>query len=127
MAAKKAHFEELTAFADAIEKIIEKVFADDIVIDDNLKGSMSMIRAIITSKVLREFLPKLGCQAIADIPEPSSLDADYAKQCAMYLLNVKRKIKNISDMATGQLPPKATDVTDDNSNPEDANPDEPTM
>lgn len=128
MAAKKAHFEELTAFADAIEKIIEKVFADDIVIDDNLKGSMGMIRAIITSKVLREFLPKLGCQAIADIPEPSSLDADYAKACAMYLLNVKRKIKNITDMASGQLPPKQTDGLDENLNPEEEeNPEEPTM
>ena len=128
MAAKKAHFEEITAFSDAVEKIIEKVFADDIVVDDNLKGSMGMIRAIITSKVLREFLPKLGCQAIADIPEPSSIDADYAKNMVLYLTNIKRRIKNLADLAGGQLPLKVTDQLNA-GNPEEnpENPEEPMM
>lgn len=104
MAAKKAHFEEIQSFADMIEKIVNIIYSDETVVDDDLKSNMSVIRAAITSKLLREFLPKLGCQAIADIPEPSGIDADYAKEIFMYLSNLKRRIKNAADLVKGQLP-----------------------
>ena len=112
MAVKKAHFEEIQSFADAIEKIVSIIYSDDICVDDELRGNMNAIRATITSKILREFLPKLGCQAIADIPEPSAIDADYAKNVVLYLSNIKRRIKNLSDMVKGQLPINADASTD---------------
>lgn len=110
MAVKKAHFEEIQAFADAVEKIVQIIYSDDVVVDDELKSNMGTIRAVITSKILREFLPKLGCQAIADIPEPSSIEADYATKMVLYLKNIKRRIKNLGDLANGTLPKSAEDA-----------------
>ena len=107
MAAKKAHFEEIQAFADMIEKIVAIIYSDETVVDEDLKSNMSVIRAAITSKLLREFLPKLGCQAIADIPEPRSIDADYARNIFLYLSNIKRRIKNAADFVKGNLPPNS--------------------
>lgn len=108
MAVKKAHFEEIQSFSEMIEKIVGIIYNDDIVIDDELKSNMGVVRAAITSKLLREFLPKLGCTAIADIPEPSALDADYAKDVMLYLANIKRRIKNLSELTKGNLPPSKT-------------------
>ena len=110
MAAKKAHFEEIQSFAEMIEKLVSIIYSDDTVIDDELKGSMPVIRATITSKLLREFLPKLGVQAIADIPEPTAIDADYAKGIFLYLQNLKKRISNLGHLVKGDLPNSATDV-----------------
>ena len=114
MAAKKAHFEEIQSFAEMIEKLVTIIYSDDTVIDDELKGSMPVIRATITSKLLREFLPKLGVQAIADIPEPTAIDADYAKGIFLYLQNLKRRIANIGHLIKGDIPASA-----ENPNPEE--------
>lgn len=114
MAAKKAHFEEIQSFAEMIEKLVTIIYSDDTVIDDELKGSMPVIRATITSKLLREFLPKLGVQAISDIPEPTAIDADYAKGIFLYLQNLKRRIANIGHLIKGDIPASA-----DNPNPEE--------
>ena len=114
MAAKKAHFEEIQSFAEMIEKLVTIIYSDDTVIDDELKGSMPVIRATITSKLLREFLPKLGVQAIADIPEPTAIDADYAKGIFLYLQNLKRRIANIGHLIKGDIPTSA-----ENPNPEE--------
>lgn len=114
MAAKKVHFEEIQSFAEMIEKLVTIIYSDDTVIDDELKGSMPVIRATITSKLLREFLPKLGVQAIADIPEPTAIDADYAKGIFLYLQNLKRRIANIGHLIKGDIPASA-----ENPNPEE--------
>lgn len=105
MAAKKAHFEEVNAYMDMIDKAVAIIYSDDIVVDDELKGSMQTIRAAITSQLLREFLPRLGCQVIADIPEPNGISADYAKNTFLYLSNLRARIKHLSDLVKGQLPP----------------------
>ena len=107
MAAKKAHFEEIQSFAEMIEKLVTIIYSDDTVIDDELKGSMPVIRATITSKLLREFLPKLGVQAISEIPEPTAIDADYAKGIFLYLQNLKRRIANIGHLIKGDIPASA--------------------
>ena len=132
MAAKKAHFEEIQSFADMIEKIVNIIYSDETVVDDDLKSNMSVVRAAITSKLLREFLPKLGCQAIADIPEPSGIDANYAKEIFLYLSNLKRRIKNAADLVKGQLPansnaaPVTTEETTTSGEEERPNPEEGT-
>lgn len=105
MAAKKAHFEEINAYMEMIQKAVEVIYADDIVVDEELKGSMNTVRAAIVSQLLREFLPRLGCQAIADIPEPNGVNADYAKNIFLYLSNLRARIKHLSDLVKGNLPP----------------------
>lgn len=123
MAAKKAHFEEIQSFAEMIEKLVSIIYSDDTVIDDELKGSMPVIRATITSKLLREFLPKLGVQAIADIPEPTAIDADYAKGIFLYLSNLKKRIGNLGHLVKNELPTDAQKPEEDlggEENPEEA-------
>lgn len=116
MVVKKAQYEELTSFIDAVQKLIDIIYSDDVAVSDDLRGNMTSIRAIILSQVVREFLPKLGIQAVADIPSPTHIQADYSKETNLMLLNLQRKIKNLIDLAKSQLPPKA-DLNLDN--PED--------
>ena len=123
MAVKKAQFEEIQSFSDMIEKIVGIIYSDDIVVDDELKGNMNVIRAAITSKLLREFLPKLGCNAIADIPEPRAIDANYARDVFLYLSNIKRRIKNLADLAKGTLPSNKGDSSA-GTQPEETPPEE---
>lgn len=109
MTVKKAHIEEVNALVDAVQKILDVIYSDDVIANDELKGNMSSIRAIIMSSTLRGFLPKLGVQAIAEIPDPTHVEADYSKDLTLSLLNLQRRLSNITKLAKKELPYTADD------------------
>ena len=111
MVVKKAQYEEITAFIDAVQKLIDIIYSDDVCASDELRGNMGGIRAIILSQIVREFLPKLGVQSIAEIPTPTHIEADYTREINLMLLNLARRVKNAVDLAKGTLPGK-TDVNE---------------
>jgi hypothetical protein len=111
MTIKKSHLEEINALIDAVQKVLEIVYSDDVIANDELKSNMSSIRAIIMSSTLREFLPKLGVQAIAEIPDPTHVEADYSKGLTLNLLNLQRRLSNLTKVAKKELPNTAGDNT----------------
>lgn len=109
MTIKKSHLEEISSLIDAVQKVLDIVYSDDVIANDELKGNMNAIRAIIMSSTLREFLPKLGVQAIAEIPDPTHVEADYSKNLTLNLLNLQRRLSNLTKVVKKELPNTAGD------------------
>lgn len=99
----KAHFEEVQSYTDAVQKMLETIYPDDIAPNDDLKPMMATLRAQVASNLLREFLPKLGFHQIASVPNPDELDGDYSSKILLYLNNSKRRYENLIKMASGQM------------------------
>ena len=109
MTIKKSHIEEINSLIDAVQKVLDIIYSDDVIANDELKSNMSSIRAIIMSSTLREFLPKLGVQAIAEIPDPTHVEADYSKNLTLNLLNLQRRLSNLTKLVKKELPYTAGD------------------
>ena len=107
VATNKAHFEEITAHIDAIARMVETVYPDDIAPSDELRSLMVSIRSVVVSNILREFLPKLGFHEIASLPLPEEIDSDMSARMIMLLNNFKRRFDNLEKLGKGELPPNA--------------------
>lgn len=103
MSTSKAHFEELGAEADAIQKLLELIYPDDVAPSDELKNYMSAVRAMVASKLVREFLPKLGVHEIAEVPSIVDIDTDETAKILQFLGNLKNRAQHIEKLVTGQL------------------------
>ena len=111
MSTSKAHFEELNAEADAIEKLLNLIYPDDAAPSDELKSYMTSLRAIVASKLIKTFLPKLGVHEIADVPDVLDIDTEESKNVILFLANLKRRMDDLTKLATGQLPPEPGEST----------------
>ena len=116
MSTSKAHFEELNAQADAVDKLLNLIYPDDACPADELKSFMSALRAMVASKLIREFLPKLGVHEIASVPSIDEIDSDKAAKITQFLANLKIRFANLQKLMQGQLPP--TQAGADNPPPE---------
>ena len=105
MAATKAKYEEVSSQVDAIDKILEKIYPDDFAVNDEAKGLMGCVRAIIASKCVREFLPTVGFHKIADVPAFEDIDLDESTKALMFINNLKRRFDNLHRAQTNQLAP----------------------
>ena len=63
------------------------------------------LRALAASKLIRQFLPKLGVHEIAEIPSIDEIDTDQMSKVIAFLGNLKRRAEDLSKLITGQLPP----------------------
>ena len=109
MSTSKAHFEELNAEADAIDKLLNLIYPDDVAPSDELKSYMTSLRAIVASKLIKTFLPKLGVHEIAEVPDVLDIDTEESKNIILFLANLKRRMDDLSKLATGQLPTNPED------------------
>ena len=103
MSTSKAHFEELNAQTDAIDKLLNLIYPDDIAVNDELRSIMSSLRALIASKLVREFLPKLGVHEIADVPSVDEIDTEQVKNVLLFLNNLKKRADDLTKLAKGEL------------------------
>lgn len=113
VAANKAKYEEVTSQCDAIDKILEKIYPDDIAVNDDIKNMMTGVRAIVTSKCIREFLPTVGFHSIAEVPSLEELDSDLTVKAVQFLDNLKRRADNMHRMFTDQLATSDTSAISD--------------
>ena len=105
MSTSKAQFEELQSQAETINKMMEMIYPEDMTVDSELKSYMSGLRALAASKLIRQFLPKLGVHEIAEIPSIDEIDTDQMSKVIAFLGNLKRRAEDLSKLITGQLPP----------------------
>ena len=103
MSTSKAHFEELNAQTDAISKLLDLIYPDDIAPSDELRSLMSSLRALIASKLVKEFLPKLGVHEIADVPAIDEIDPEEVKKILLFLANLKKRANDLEKLGLGQL------------------------
>ena len=103
MVGSKAHFEEINAQVDAIDKILDSVYNDDVAPNDDVRSLMASVRAVAKAKLLRDFLPRLGFHEIADIPDIEEISTEQPAKLIMFLNNFKRRMDNIAKLGLNQL------------------------
>ena len=103
MVGSKAHFEEINAQVDAIDKILESIYNDDVAPSDDLRSLMSAVRAVAKAKLLRAFLPKLGFHEIVNVPDIEDISTTEPARLIQFLNNFKRRMDNIAKMGSNQL------------------------
>ena len=104
MSTTKAQYEELQAQADTIQKMLDLLYPDDAAPSDDLRSFMSALRAMVGSKLIKDFLPKLGVHDMADVPSIEEIDTDNLKNLLMFLGNLKARCQHLTQLITGQLP-----------------------
>lgn len=110
MSTSKAHFEELNAEADAVQKLLDMIYPDDVAPSDELKSYMSSLRAIVAAQLIRSFLPKLGVHEIAEVPDILEIDSEKSKEVILFLANLKRRFTDLEKLVTAQLPTNPEDT-----------------
>lgn len=115
MSTSKAHFEEVQAQTEAVNKILEVMFPDDMAPNDELKGLMTTIRALMAAKVIREFLPKLGFHEIAAVPDLEELDDGPIVKAILRLGSIKKRADNQAALQAGKLRDQAKPEGGDSS------------
>ena len=103
MVGNKAHFEEINSQVDAIDKILESIYNDDVAPNDEVRSLMASVRAVAKAKLLRDFLPRLGFHEIADIPDIEEISTEQPAKLIMFLNNFKRRMDNIAKLGQSQL------------------------
>lgn len=107
VAANKAHYEEVQSMVDAMDKVLQTIYPDDIAPNDELRSTLSTIRALVSSNALREFLPKLGFHELATVPNIEEIDDQVSIDVLKRLNELKRRADSISKFVSGQLPAKS--------------------
>lgn len=113
MSTSKAHFEEINAQVDAVNKMLDVIYPDDVAPNDELRSLMASIRAVIASKAFREFLPKLGFHEITEVPSMSDISIDESIKILLRLSEIKKRTDSIVKMHNGQLADQAAAGTGD--------------
>ena len=103
MATNKTQMEELEAQISATEKLVTAIYPDDIAPNDEIKQLMSALRALISSDLIRDFLPKLGYHSIAAVPDITELNADRLTKLSQMLVNLKNQAEQVSKFSLGQI------------------------
>ena len=103
MVGNKAHFEEINSQVDAIDKILESIYNDDVAPNDEVRSLMASVRAVAKAKLLRDFLPRLGFHEIADIPDIEEISTEQPAKLIQFLNNFKRRMDNIAKLGLNQL------------------------
>lgn len=103
MSTSKAHFEEVQAQTEAVSKILDTIYPDDVAPNDELRSLMASIRAIMASQVMREFLPKLGFHNIASVPALDEVDDNMAVKAILRLGEIKKRVDQMAALHAGKL------------------------
>ena len=106
----KAQYEEITGFADCVDKVCSIIYSDELLADSmqDYNGMLKVLRARIKEQMVRNFIKTVGCQSVFDVPPLQDIDMDESEELAMLLINYKRGIDNIKEQvadkvnATGQ-------------------------
>lgn len=113
----KSQYEEIDKYISSLDGVLNAIFSDDQILDQNYKDMMSMIRSCIKADMVRNYINQIGFQSSYDIPFPKDLDFRDPKELYMYVVNNKKKFINwkkyIADKVLG--PNGDGEIQDDGS------------
>lgn len=103
VATSKAHHEEIQAYMDSVQGMVDKIFPDDLAGGDSDASTyLASLRAVIVGNILREFMTKIGFHELASIPTTDEAVMDQVKTTVQFLLNAKRRIENSAKLHKGE-------------------------
>jgi hypothetical protein len=96
MSVSKAQFEEIKSFVESLDGLMNDIFNDDMVPDDQItvKGIMSMIKTTIKSRMAREYIKSIGNHQMFEIPELPEFEDKETRDTIMQFINLLTGIRN---------------------------------
>ena len=100
MSATKAQMEELDSFMDLVDKVVERVYSDDMYgIDDrDAAESIKSIRTLIKSDSVRDFIHSSGLANMFDIPDTEDLPSHKIRDFMRYVKHLNDGMVKFKDM-----------------------------
>ena len=101
----KAQTEEINSFMQCIDGILNTVYNDELLPDDfaAYQNVLRMYRAREKARMAREFIKKIGYNSTFDLPPLDQLDTKDLYTVAMFVINSKRGMDNISEQIGRKL------------------------
>jgi hypothetical protein len=114
VAPDKAQFEELTAFIDAIDKLIESVYNEEIASGNaELQDTIKSIRSAIKAQIISKYTQLIGVTGSFVLPDMTQEIPEDVLKILQSVLNVNKGIK---DQYKLLLPPEANPEEDTGDN-----------
>lgn len=97
IAATKSQLEEMNSYMDTVEKIVETTFSDDLFgIDDrDAAETVKSIRAMLSNKMIRQFVATSGLSHVMEVPEVEDLPTDDIRDFFTMVKNLNRGMVNL--------------------------------
>ena len=90
----KAQYEEITAYSDAVDRILQMIFSENQVMDQDAKEMFTLFRETVKADMIRDYIKQIGFQSSFDIPFPKDIDIKNAFDLYDYVTNQKLKFDN---------------------------------
>lgn len=94
MAIDKAQLEEINAYMGSIDQVLQAVFSDNQVFDQEARDMFTLIRETVKADMVRDFIKQIGFQSSYDIPFPKDIDLKNSFDLYNYISNQKLKFEN---------------------------------
>lgn len=114
----KSQFEEIDKYMSSIQNVLDVIFAEDQIFDQNYSDMMKMIKACVKADMVRNYINQIGFQSSYDIPFPKDINYKDAKELYLYVINNKKKFINwkkyiaekvLGTNADGEITPEGED------------------
>lgn len=90
----KAQYEEITSYADAIDRVLQMIFNENQIMDQDAKEMFTLFRETVKSDMIRDYIKQVGFQSSFDIPFPKDINIKNAFDLYDYVTNQKLKFDN---------------------------------
>ena len=112
----KAQYEEIEKYLDTAEKICDFIYSEDMIAGEKtqeLSDTLKMLRSVIRSSMVRDFIDNIGFQSSYDLPFPDDINFNNVKELIQLLSNQRKGINDWMTFVAEKA--KSDDLSQQNS------------
>lgn len=98
----KAQYEEITSYMDAIDRVLQTIFSENQILDQDARDMFTLFRETVKADMVRDYIKQIGFQSSFDIPFPKDIDINNAFDLYNYVTNKKLKFENFKKYVVDQ-------------------------
>lgn len=98
----KAQYEEISSYMDAIDRVLQTIFNENMILDQDSRDMFTLFRDTVKSDMVRDYIKQIGFQSSFDIPYPKDIDIKSAKDLYLYISNQKLSFENFKKYVIDQ-------------------------
>lgn len=124
----KAQHTELSEILDAQDKLVERLYPDDLLGPNGSEFAdlLKLVRATVKTEMLRNHIENIGYQSTYNIPYPSEVNIIGTNDLTLRMANMKKRFDDIKAqlldvLNSGKPEPSDDNENDDSGNTQDAN------
>lgn len=95
----KAQYEEITNFADAIDRVTNSIYSDELLTesDQHYSSTFRAVKAVVKETLLRSYIKKTGVASAFDLPDLRDVDTDVLDNLFFRMMNIEKGLRTIRD------------------------------